>query len=225
MARRRMQDPFGARALVRHGRRVVFRLSPGCTRAPGGVALSRPSAFHSSCAARIGLAPLRRGGDHARGRRAPRALAAAQDAARRNPVQARAGAAAGLHRRALPGGPGGHARRRAAPGRRPRQGQPARPGGPGDRPLGAGRPVRHAGGARGATPSSSSSATASATSSCAGGSRPSTNFRVVPPATGIVPPGQPGVPGARRAARSTAQGRAPDGLSPTRWWAPTRTPR
>ena len=56
----------------------------------------------------------------------------------------------------------------------------------GDRPLGAGRRVRHAARVPARTSRSSTSATASATRSCAGGSRPSSNFRVVPPGTGIV---------------------------------------
>ena len=73
-----------------------------------------------------------------------------------------------------------------APGRRPAADQPAGAGGPGGRPLGAGGRLRLAGRARRRTPRSSSSATASATSSCAGGRRRSHNFRVVPPATGIV---------------------------------------
>ena len=63
---------------------------------------------------------------------------------------------------------------------------PLHPGRARDRPLGAGRRVRDAARDLRATPSSSSSATASATPSCAGARAPSTNFKVVPPSTGIV---------------------------------------
>ena len=62
---------------------------------------------------------------------------------------------------------------------------------------------------------------ASATRSCAGASRRSSNFRVVPPGTGIVPPGQPRVPRAGRVPRR----RTACVRTPTRWSAPTRTPR
>ena len=49
------------------------------------------------------------------------------------------------------------------------------------------------------------------------------NFRVVPPARGHHPPGEPGVPGEVRLRRArTRPGRWP---CPTRWWAPTATPR
>ena len=63
--------------------------------------------------------------------------------------------------------------------------QPADPRRARDRPLGAGRQVRVAHWPSRTTSSSSSSATASGTRSCAGGSARSTNFKVVPPGTGI----------------------------------------
>ena len=81
---------------------------------------------------------------------------------------------AGLHRRAGRGRPGGHARRHGRPRRRPGQGQPAHPGRAGHRPLGHRRRVRHAATPSPATPSWSSSATRSATGSCAGARAPST---------------------------------------------------
>ena len=74
----------------------------------------------------------------------------------------------------------------ARAGRRPAADQPAAAGRAGDRPLGAGRRVRHARPPSCSTPSSSSSATASATPSCAGARQAFDNFRVVPPDTGIV---------------------------------------
>ena len=63
---------------------------------------------------------------------------------------------------------------------------PLHPGRARDRPLGAGRRVRQRGSRSAATPSSSSSATASATPSCAGARGAFDNFKVVPPSTGIV---------------------------------------
>ena len=104
----------------------------------------------------------------------------------RDAVPAGARADAGLHRRAVRRRPGGDARRDPDAGRRPEPHQPAAAGGPRDRPLGAGGPVRVERRVRRSTRARSSSATASATSSCAGGRRRSTNFRVVPPDTGIV---------------------------------------
>ena len=59
-------------------------------------------------------------------------------------VHARARADAGLHRRARGRRPGGDARRDGRDGRRPGQDQPARAGRARDRPLRAGRRVRHA---------------------------------------------------------------------------------
>ncbi len=63
---------------------------------------------------------------------------------------------------------------------------PLVPGRAGDRPLGAGRRVRHAPTPSSATSSSSSSATASATRSCAGARARSTTSRWCRPDTGIV---------------------------------------
>ena len=67
---------------------------------------------------------------------------AKRDALGGDPVPARAGADAGLHRRAGDRRPGGDARRDRRAGLRPVEDQPAGPGRPGDRPLGPGRRVR-----------------------------------------------------------------------------------
>ena len=115
------------------------------------------------------------------------------------------------------------ARRGEAPRRRPEADQPARAGRPRHRPLGAGRRLRHDGRARAATPRSSSSATASATSSCAGARRRSQNFRVVPPATGIVH--QVNLEYLAKGVLHEQRGRRDASRSPTRSSAPTRTPR
>ena len=95
-------------------------------------------------------------------------------------------APAGLHRRAGGRRPRRDARRDARPRRRPAEDQPAPPRRARHRPLRAGRRLREPAARSSATPSSSSSATGSATRSCAGARRRSTNFKVVPPNTGIV---------------------------------------
>ena len=99
---------------------------------------------------------------------------------------------------------------------------PLVPGRAGDRPLGAGRRVRHRRRRSRTTPSSSSSATRSATRSCAGDRARFDNFAVVPPDTGIVH--QVNLEYLARVVfvndRST--GARP---TPTRWSAPTRTRR
>ena len=71
----------------------------------------------------------------------------------------------------------GHARRHGGARRRPAEDQPAGAGRPRHRPLGACRRVRHPEGASPTTSTSNTSATASATRSCAGASRPSTISR------------------------------------------------
>ena len=75
---------------------------------------------------------------------------------------------AGLHRRARRRRPRRDARRDGRDGRRPRADQPARAGRARDRPLGPGRRVRHARRVRRERRAASSSATRSATRSCAG---------------------------------------------------------
>ncbi len=83
-------------------------------------------------------------------------------------VHARARGDAGLHRRARRRRPRRDARRDGRPGRRPGEDQPARAGRAGDRPLGAGRRLRHARRVPHQRRAASSSATRSATRSCAG---------------------------------------------------------
>ena len=95
----------------------------------------------------------------------------------RDRVHARARADAGLHRRARRRRPRGDARRDGADGRRPREDQPARARRARDRPLRAGRRLRHARRLPRSTPSASSSATRSATRSCAGARRRSSTSR------------------------------------------------
>ena len=130
---------------------------------------------------------------------------------RRGAVHAGARGAAGFHRRALRGRPGRDARRDGA--------------GCGAIPNGSTRSCpatwssttrcRSTPSARSArsssTSSSSSSATASATSCSSWRQRAFNNFRVVPPGTGIVPPGQPRV--SRAGGAAPAAVRRAHGLS------------
>ena len=76
--------------------------------------------------------------------RQPRAPRRRRRGRRRDRPHPRAGADAGLHRRARRGRPGRHARRPARAGRRPGQGQPAGAGRAGRRPLGHRRGLGHA---------------------------------------------------------------------------------
>ena len=69
--------------------------------------------------------------------------------------------------------------------RRPAEDQPAVAGRSGDRPLGPGRRLRPARRLRAQRRAASTSATPSATPSCAGAQHAFDNFRVVPPGTGI----------------------------------------
>ena len=96
-------------------------------------------------------------------------------------------AAAGLHRRARRRRPRRDARRDGDARRRPGEDQPARAGRARDRPLGAGRRVRHAPTRFDAQRrAASSSATRSATRSCAGARTRSRTSRSCRPDTGIV---------------------------------------
>ena len=99
------------------------------------------------------------------------------DARPRDLVHAGARDHAGLHRRALRRRPRRHARGDPEAGRRPGARQSAGAGRTGHRPLGAGRRLRHRRRAGATTPGSSSSATASATRSCAGARRRSRTSR------------------------------------------------
>ena len=92
----------------------------------------------------------------------------------RSSLQARAGRAAGLHRRAGDRRPGRPAQRDGAHGGRSEEDQSAGALRSGDRPFGAGRSVRDARSRCNSTSRRNSSGTSSGTSSCAGGSRRST---------------------------------------------------
>ena len=92
----------------------------------------------------------------------------------RDRLHPRAGPHAGLHRRPRRGRPGRHARRPGDHGRRRHPGQSPRAGRAGDRPLGDRRVLGPARRPSPPTSRSSTGATSSATSSCAGPSRPST---------------------------------------------------
>ncbi len=94
--------------------------------------------------------------------------------------------AAGLHRRAVRGRSRRDARCDGEARRRCDADQSAVAGRTGHRPFGAGRRVRQRRARSTPTSRSNSSATRSATASCAGARRRFDNFKVVPPRTGIV---------------------------------------
>ena len=128
------------------------------------------------------------------------------------------GADAGLHRRPGDRRPGRDARRDRAARRRPDADQPAGAGRAGHRPLDPGRRVRRALWRSSATPSSSSSATASATRSCAGARRRSTTSRSCRRTRAS----------ATRSTSSTSRASCTSATarrSPTRSSGPIRTPR
>ncbi len=96
----------------------------------------------------IGAAQLRRQEGPARACGAARQLAAERAAQRRDPLRRRARGAAGLHRRAAAGRPGRHAQRGRGHGQGRQGDRAAGAGGPGGRPLGDGRSLRQQGCAR-----------------------------------------------------------------------------
>ena len=132
----------------------------------------------------------------------------------RDRLHARARAAAGLHRR--PGVVDLAAMRdaMARPRRRPDADQPAAAGRARHRPLGAGRRVRHARLAFQHNAELEFERNRERYAFLRWGQSAFDNFAVVPPDTGIVPPGQPRVPRPRRVrAESTATAQAyPDTL-------------
>ena len=140
----------------------------------------------------------------------------------RNRLHARARDHAGLHRRALRGGPRRHARSREEARRRSAADQPAESRRAGHRPLGAGGRLRPAPARSRPTTRSSSSATASVTRSCAGARPRSDNFKVVPPNTGIVH--QVNLEYLGRVVFHNDTERQERRPIPTPWSAPTRTP-
>ena len=101
-------------------------------------------------------------------------------------VHARARRDAGLHRRARRRRPRGDARRDGRPRRRPGEDQAARAGRAGHRPLGPGRRVRHARLRSRNNTELEFERNQERYRSCAGARTRSTNFKVVPPGTGIV---------------------------------------
>ena len=122
----------------------------------------------------------------------------------------------------VPGGrrPRGDARRDGRDGRRPGEDQPARAGRARDRPLRAGRRVRHAR----RLPRNAElefERNQERYAFLRWGQGAFDDFAVVPPDTGHRPPGQPRVPRARRLRRRARPARP----TPTRSSAPTRTRR
>ena len=127
----RTRDPLGRREGLRD-------LAPGRARAGPLAHALRGEDPHRERAAE------RRRRVRERGRRAGAGRVVAQlGPGPRGAAAAGARGDAGLHRRAVRGGPGRHARRHARPGRRPLAHQPAGARRPGDRPLGAGGLLRH----------------------------------------------------------------------------------
>jgi aconitate hydratase len=126
--------------------------------------------------------------------------------------------------RARGGGPGGHARRHQAHGRRPEPGEPPVPGRAGHRPLGAGgrgRPRQ----ALTLNNQIEFNRNKERYVFLRWGQSAFRNFSVVPPDTGIVH--QVNLEYLARVVFTAADPRDPAscGPIPTRWWAPTRTPR
>ena len=177
----------------RDGRPVLFAAGAGQDpperQAPAGVDPHR---------AGIGAAQLRRRQGHREHVRATGQLAAERAAQRRNPLRRGARGAAGLHRRAAAGRPGRHARRGRRHGQRPEDHRAAGAGGPGGRPLGDGRPLRHA---RGAGPEHEAGVPAQPRALPVHEMGHAGLRHLRRRAAGLRhrAPGQPGVPGARRA--------------------------
>ena len=216
-------DPPGPR-LRRHTQAIQDRLGPRravLLAAGTGQDLSE----HQAAAgvdphrARIGAAQLRRQEGRRRACGAARQLAAERAAQRRDPLRRGPRGAAGLHRRAAAGRPGGDAQRGRRHGPRCQDHRAAGAGGPGGRPLGDGRPLRHA---RGAGPEHEAGVPAQpgALPVHEVGHAGLRHLRRGAAGLRHRAPGEPGVPGARR-----AQGHATASTTPTRWSAPTATRR
>ena len=182
----------------------------------------RPAAVQPQGAAGEPAAHRGRRQRHRRPHPRARRLGPGGRAGHRDPVHAGPRDHAGLHRRPVRRRPRHHARGGPRPRRRPGQRQPARPGRAGHRPLGDRRLLRPRRLRAAQRRARVRSATASATSSCAGARRAFDEFKVVPPGTGIVPPGQHRVP---RPRGDDARGDGGCRPTPTPWSAPTRTPR
>ena len=216
------KDSFGARGTLKGpaGGVDYFRLAAlaqGRGRRRGPPAVQHPHSAREPSAQR-GRAP----GARRRTSRPWRAGSRPRRRSREVPYHAGAGAAAGLHRRAGGGRPGGHARRDAPPGRRAEAHQPADSRRPGHRPLRAGRPASAAAAAFRVNGAKEFERNRERYVFLRWGQE---SLRELPRrAAGDrhLPPGQPRVPGAGgvRARR----GRRAAWPSPTPWSAPTRTP-
>ena len=207
---------------IEHG--AALRMAPGDERLPAQPKRVQPREVaqedgYSS------LPPPRRRRDRPAGRR--ETLASWGSGARRRAPWRRRSCPPGSSGRTSPGAgdrrPGGHARRDGRSRRRPGAGQPARAGGPRDRPLGPGRPVRDAATRSPSTWSASTSATASATSCCAGPRRPSETCGSSRPGPGIVH--QVNLEYLATVVADRADDATAAWPSPTRSSAPTRTRR
>ena len=189
-------DSFGARSTLRVGTREfeIFRLDAlaraglPADRLPYSLRILLENLLRTRTASRSRADDIARAGELGSGRRRPSARSP-------SPRRAcccrtsRACPAWSISRRCATRWPRSAATRRD---------QPAAAGRAGHRPLGAGRRLRHARGVPRSTRRSSSSATRSATPSCKWGQQAlRATSRSCRPSTGIVPSGQPRVPGAR----------------------------
>ena len=176
-------NSFGARAELEVGGRTyeIFRID-----ALQASLRRRAAAVLAEDPAREPAAQRGRRGDPGRRHRGAGEVEREGRAERGDRLHARPRGDAGLHRRPGDRRPRRDARRDAGDGRRPEQDQPAGAGRAGDRPLRPGRRVRLARRRSSATPSSSSSATRSATRSCAGARPRSTTSRWCRRTPGIV---------------------------------------
>ena len=174
------KDSFGARGTFEVGGTTheIFRIA--------AVDGARGAALHAQGAA--GEPAAHRGRRQRHRRPDPRAgcVGSRRRAQRGDPVHPGARDHAGLHRRPVRRRPGHHARGREGPRGRPGEDQPAGTRRARHRPLGHRRLLRHARRREPQRRRSSTSATGSATSSCAGARRAFDEFKVVPPGTGIV---------------------------------------
>ena len=169
--------------------------------------------------ARVGAAQLRRQEGHRGARARARQLEAERHAHRGDPVRAGEDPAAGLHRRAAACRPRGDAQRGAEDGQEPEADRAAGAGRPGGRPLGADRPLRHEERAR-PQHEAGIQAQRGALPVHEVGHAGLRHLQGRAAGHRHRPPGEPGVPGARRAQGRTAF----VSTTRTRWSAPTATP-
>ena len=140
------KNSFGARDTLKAGSQSyeVYRLDA----LERGHRPRQPASLLHSHAAGKPAAPGRRPLRARQGYRGAGGMAAGHGQARGNRLHARARAAAGFHRRARRGRPGGHARRHRPHGRRRQEDQSPAPRRAGDRPFRAGGQVRQRHGLR-----------------------------------------------------------------------------